>query len=107
MDKRMKMKVLDYTLICLLAGGMAPLASAQEASPEATAAPATPPVDCGAEACKGEDGLLFQLRTRSYGEPVTRGADAHSSSTVLQPDRRIRNGRKDRAGVEVAQLVDR
>lgn len=95
MDKRMKMKVLDYTLICLLAGGAVPLASAQEASREMTAEPAdaaaaTPsPVDCGGEACKGEDGLLFQLRTRSYDEPVTQGANAHSSSAALQPDRRV------------------
>ncbi len=95
MDKRMKMKVLDYTLICLLAGA-APLASAQEAGEgaepavtESAGGEAALPMDCSATACHGEDGLLFQLRTRSYDQPVTQGTDVRSSSQTLQPDRRV------------------
>jgi len=90
MKKRMKMKLLDYTLMGLLAG-MAPLAAAQDGSQagqdraEGTAAP----VDCDTQGCTGEEGLLFRLRTRSYDKPVTRGTDAKSSSTALQPDRRV------------------
>ncbi|MGB3393591.1 MAG: hypothetical protein WA956_08320 [Stenotrophomonas sp.] len=91
----MKMKVLDYTLICLLAGA-APLAAAQEAGEGAEPAAGEPaggeatlPMDCSATACHGEEGLLFQLRTRSYDQPVTQGTDGHSSPETLQPDRRV------------------
>ena len=77
MNKRMKMKLLDYTLISLLAG-TAPLAGAQTAAPSRT--PSQVPsqaqqdrvdgtataVDCDGERCTGEEGLLFRLRTRSY-----------------------------------------
>ena len=93
MKKRMKMKLLDYTLIGLLAGG-APMAAAQTAAPstqaqqdhaEGTAAP----VACDGERCTGEEGLLFRLRTRSYDKPVTQGTSQASSSEVLQPDRRV------------------
>ncbi|MBN8801712.1 MAG: hypothetical protein J0H05_08580 [Stenotrophomonas acidaminiphila] len=104
MDKRMKMKVLDYTLLCLLAGATTPLAtaaakpdggvpagSAEPAEPAPGGAPEQPPaaLDCGADACSGDDGLLFQLRTRSHAAPVTRGTHAGSSSDALQPDRRV------------------
>jgi len=93
MKKRMKMKLLDYTLISLLAG-VAPMAAAQNAAvpsqaqqdrAEGTAAA----VDCDGERCTGEEGLLFRLRTRSYDRPVTQGTTQASSSEALQPDRRV------------------
>jgi hypothetical protein len=46
-------------------------------------------MDCTETDCRSRDGLLFQLRTRSYDEPVTRGTTAESSSAALQPDRRV------------------
>jgi len=92
MKKPMKMKLLDYTLITLLAG-VAPLAAAQSDTgkqdaqdrADGTAAP----MDCKADGCSGEEGLLFRLRTRSYDRPVTTGTDVKSSSVALQPDRRV------------------
>ncbi len=91
MKKRMKMKLLDYTLIGLLAG-TAPLAAAQSAEPSTRSAadadtPAT--VDCTSDACKSDEGLLFRLRTRSYDKPVTHDTSEKSSSPALQPDRRV------------------
>lgn len=92
----MKMKLLDYTLISLLAG-MAPLAAAQDATgtpreqppeqeqPEA----AVPTVDCTDVTCTDESGVLLRLRTRSYSKPVTQGTGKQSSSEALQPDRRV------------------
>jgi hypothetical protein len=91
--KNMKMKLLDYTLITLMAG-MAPLASAQEAKPvdpEAGSTTATP-LDCTDAGCSSEEGLLFKLRTRSYDKPLTEGTNAQSSSAELQPDRRVSIG---------------
>jgi hypothetical protein len=92
MKKRMKMKLLDVTLISLLAG-TAPLAGAQtdagtQAAKDRADGMATP-VDCNAETCTGEEGLLFRLRTRSYDKPVTRETSERSSSEALQPDRRV------------------
>ncbi len=95
MEKRMKMKLLDYTLISLLAGMAAPMAAAQTAGAQVTqpqqdrAEGTAQAVDCDAEGCTGDEGLLFRLRTRSYDRPVTRGTDERSSSEVLQPDRRV------------------
>jgi hypothetical protein len=43
---------------------------------------------CTSQGCTSEDGLLFQLRTRSYDVPVTQDTNKNSSSDVLQPDRR-------------------
>jgi hypothetical protein len=91
--KNMKMKLLDYTLITLMAG-MAPLASAQEAKPvdpEAGGTTATP-LDCTDTGCSSGEGLLFKLRTRSYDKPLTEGTSAQSSSAELQPDRRVSIG---------------
>ncbi|ALN79111.1 hypothetical protein LA76x_0950 [Lysobacter antibioticus] len=87
---KMKMKLLDYTLISLLAGA-APLATAQESTKEAAAQTEGPAeaVKCTEDACSGEDGLLFKLRTRSYSKPVTEGTTTKSSSEALQPDRRV------------------
>ncbi|HJR73620.1 MAG TPA: hypothetical protein VJ806_08270 [Luteimonas sp.] len=88
------MKLLDYTLICLLAG-VAPLASAQEqATPQAGAAPVPAPqdpasnVDCSGDACASAQGeLLMRVRTRGEREPTT---PANASTTqALQPDRRV------------------
>ena len=96
MDKRMKMKLLDYTLISLLAGMAAPAAMAQQAAATGNAQATqdradgtAQAVDCNAHECTGEEGLLFRLRTRSYDRPVTSGTSERSSSKALQPDRRV------------------
>ena len=92
MKKRMKMKLLDVTLIGLLAGS-APIASAQTATPvqaqQDRAEGTAQPMDCDGERCTGEEGLLFRLRTRSYDKPVTHDTGVRSSSEALQPDRRV------------------
>lgn len=98
----MKMKLLDYTLIGLLAGMVSP-ALAQDTADVAQGDAATPVpvqvdeaqaagIDCSDDACNSDEGLLFQLRTRSYDEPVTSGTSTASSSEALQPDRRVSIG---------------
>ncbi|HEX7801737.1 MAG TPA: hypothetical protein VF471_03135 [Pseudoxanthomonas sp.] len=71
------MKLLDYTLIGLLAS-MPPLVLAQEAPTQA---------DCAGDECSSEEGLLFRLRTLGERDPKA-PADA-ASSPALQPDRRV------------------
>ncbi|QOW21708.1 TonB-dependent receptor [Novilysobacter avium] len=87
------MKLLDYTLITLLAG-MASTASAQQAAPDAAndADDAPVAVECGADGCRTDEGLLFKLRTRGLAEPVTEGTGVRSSSEALAPDRRVSVG---------------
>lgn len=80
----MKMKLLDYTLIGILAG-FAANASAQDASAPA-AAEAT---QCGAEGCASDEGVLFKIRTRGEQRPVTGATTERSDSGALQPDRRV------------------
>lgn len=90
----MKMKLLDYTLISLLAG-MAQMASAQTASAQdAEAAKAPSPsaaaqVDCSGNGCTSQDGLLLRVRTRGEQLPETRDTTDADSSQTLQPDRRV------------------
>ena len=74
--KNMKMKLLDYTLIGLLAG-MAPLAMAQQGKQPGDEAPAAT-LACGDAGCNSDEGLLFKLRTRSYDKPLTEGTNAVS-----------------------------
>ncbi|KAF1721601.1 TonB-dependent receptor [Pseudoxanthomonas wuyuanensis] len=92
------MKLLDYTLIGILAG-MSQMALAQAQGTDAASAAAgqdggaaQPTMDCGATGCMSDEGLLFKLRTRSYDHPVTEGTSAGSSSAALQPDRRVSIG---------------
>jgi hypothetical protein len=107
---KMKMKLLDYTLISLL-GSATPLASAQGAPVEQRAqdrADGTA-VECMDEGCSSEDGLLFRLRTRSYDKPVTQGTTRHSTSEALQPDRRVtvameRPGKAEAVGIFAIDL---
>lgn len=89
----MKMKLLDYTLICLLAG-VSPMAAAQESpSPLATNAKAdasqdaTAKVDCTGDTCASGEGVLMRVRTRGERLPLASGTAA--SSQALQPDRRV------------------
>ena len=104
----MKMKLLDTTLIGILAG-MSATAPAQEtassagngassseaaplqqAAPTLEAAPAVAPDECRDETCRNTDGeLVFRLHTRSYDQPVTTDTGKSSSSQALQPDRRV------------------
>lgn len=86
----MKMKLLDYTLISLLAG-MAGTAAAQQlpAADEVVTAPA---IDCAHDGCRTDAGLLFQLRTRGLADPVTTGTGEGSASSLLEPDRRVSVG---------------
>ncbi|MET0583011.1 MAG: hypothetical protein ABWZ08_13725, partial [Pseudoxanthomonas sp.] len=95
------MKVLDYTLICLLASSAAPLAMAQESSASVaeTAAPSKE-MDCTDAGCSSEQGLLFRLRTRGERKPVV-DAGPGASSATLQPDRRV-NVAMDQPGKAVA-----
>ncbi|KAF1712710.1 hypothetical protein CSC70_03645 [Pseudoxanthomonas kalamensis DSM 18571] len=80
------MKLLDYTLIGLLAG-TAPLAAAQEAG----TAPAAD-MNCTDDGCASQEGLLFKLRTRGEREPVTEGTAHNPDARVLAPDRRVTVG---------------
>ena len=83
----MKMKLLDYTLICLL-GGVAPLAIAQDAVPPTTgAAEDAPAVDCEGDACVSSEGVLMRIRTRGEREPATTAGA--TSSQALASDRRV------------------
>ncbi|MBO9718087.1 MAG: hypothetical protein J7507_15115 [Pseudoxanthomonas sp.] len=86
----MKRKLLDCTLIGLIAGAN-PCADAQDVETRDT----TDEVNCDAGSCSGSEGLLFQLRTRSYDQPVTVGTDRRSTVEELQPDRRAVIARED------------
>jgi len=81
----MKMKLLDYTLICILAGGMATGASAQDTAQNAPADAA----QCGDAGCESSEGVLFKVRTRGEQRPVTNAASDRADSAALQPDRRV------------------
>ncbi len=88
----MKMKLLDYTLICMLAG-IAP-ATAQESSslPGATGKPGASQdvaakVDCTGATCVSSEGVLMRVRTRGERQPTAPAAAATSQD--LQPDRRV------------------
>lgn len=87
----MKMKLLDATLVGILAGMASAGAAAQDlaAADAARAAPTNRAIDCDESGCRNRDATLFQLRTRSYDQPVTTGTNARSSSAALQPDRRV------------------
>ncbi len=82
----MKMKLLDYTMIGILAGGMAANASAQSTPAPPAATDAT---QCGDEGCVSDEGMLFKIRTRGEQRPVTSATTEQSDSTTLQPDRRV------------------
>lgn len=85
----MKMKLLDYTLICLLAGAT-PLVAAQETpSPDSGADPQDPAssVDCTGSACTSARGVLMRVRTLGEHDAVAPGGVA--TGEALQPDRRV------------------
>jgi len=87
----MKMKLLDYTLICLLAG-TSPSALAQAGTQAAQPADAATPaakVDCSGDGCVSDQGVLMRVRTRGERQPLTQGTTPASSSQALQPDRRV------------------
>lgn len=112
----MKMKLLDYTLICMIAG-MAQLASSQAVFAQSTEAaqnplPAAPAqIDCSGNDCTSADGLLLRVRTRGEQQPETRGTSDGDSSPILQPDRRVtieteQPGKVQAVGKWSAQLPD-
>ena len=78
----MKMKLLDYTLIGILAG-MASTVSAQDAATTAE------PTQCNDAGCDSAEGVLFKIRTRGERRPLTNATTEQSTSTTLQPDRRV------------------
>ena len=91
----MKMKLLDYTLITLLAGMAMPgIASAQ--APEAatpkpasgSGTPAQADVDCTEQACTSDGEVVLRVRTRGERESVT-AKDTPATSQALQSDRRV------------------
>lgn len=53
---------------------------------------ASPTLECGADGCRSDEGLVFELRTRSYDKPVTVDTTKRSTSEALQPDRRVTIG---------------
>ncbi|RMX05948.1 hypothetical protein D8I35_12445 [Corticibacter populi] len=86
------MKLLDCALIGVFASmaAAASVARAQEGVPQQEQASAQPgpDVQCTDGRCQSAEGLLFKLRTRSYDQPATAGADAQAGSRALQADRR-------------------
>jgi len=105
----MKRRLLDCTLAGLLVSGVA---AAQTSNPVAPPPPAEDPsLDCAETRCSNDQGLLFQLRTRSYDQPVTTGTSPRSSIEALQPDRRVtvareRPGQATAVGRFSVQLAD-
>jgi len=83
-------------------GGVQQVSASQDgvATPEQAGDPAvtgpgedaSPTLACSADSCRSGEGILFQLRTRSYDEPVTVGTNRQSTSEALQPDRRVSIG---------------
>lgn len=93
----MKMKLLDYTLIGILAG----LAS-QAAMAQATSAADDAGVRCDARGCDSAQGVLMRVRSHGEHQPVTQGTTAQSSPEALQPDRRV-TVQAEQTGVTPAQ----
>lgn len=106
----MKMKLLDYTIMSLMAGSAAGLWAA-EINPRAavaSTAPASAPeteaagvnADCAevqnvsGGQCDADGHMLFRLQSQSYDQPVTLGTSRQSSSQELAPDRRVTLGLK-------------
>jgi len=89
--KPMKMKLLDCTLISLLAGG-APWAMAQDSNVADEVDGIAKAVDCDARGCSDDGELLVRLGTRSYDQPRSTDTSRSSSSQQLQPDRRVSIG---------------
>ncbi|WP_220481087.1 hypothetical protein [Marilutibacter penaei] len=89
----MKMKMLDYTLICLLAG-MSHAAAAQDARD--AAAPGQPPepaegasgLSCEGGDCVSDEGVIMRLRTRGERVPVPT-AEGAPRNDVLQANRQV------------------
>lgn len=86
----MKMKILDWALVTLFSGSTSWVwAQAQNTAPAAPAgSPPATSASCTETACRSDEGLLFQLRTRGAREPLT-GDAAAPTDQALQPDRRV------------------
>jgi hypothetical protein len=126
----LKMKLLDYSLICAIAG-LSAQTQAQErvgsvfahgaiaqAAASAAAAPAPADVapsqdataadepkaevDCGRDGCRDANGLVMRVYTRGERQPVTTGIDTRSDTQTLQPDRRVEVSRDGQPGRAVA-----
>ena len=91
-NRNMKMKLLDATLLGILASMASAAATAQDAV-ATDAAPTSTAIDCDDSGCRDGDATLFQLRTRSFDQPVTTGTSARSSSAApsCRPDRTHKN----------------
>ncbi|MEG0151474.1 MAG: hypothetical protein RR701_19070, partial [Comamonas sp.] len=85
----MKMKLLDYTIMSLMAGSSMAVWSAEGST---TAAQAPENEACAQAECDADGALLFRLRSHSYDAPGTTGTSAQSGSTALAPDRRVSLG---------------
>lgn len=85
----MKMKLLDYTVMSLMAGSSL-VASAEENLAQASNARVEGV--CAQAECDADGALLFRLRSLSYDEPATEGTSARSSTLELAPDRRVSLG---------------
>ena len=84
----MKMKLLDYTLIGILAGGLLSPAAAQDMAAQGDTA-SSDQTRCDDGGCDSDEGMVFTVRTRGEQRPMTTGTDERSDSGVLQPDRRV------------------
>lgn len=85
----MKMKLLDYAILSLVAGSSMAIASevAADAAQDAIKKDA-----CVQAECSDDGVLLFRVRSQSYDEPVTAGTSVQSGSVALAPDRRVTLG---------------
>ncbi|WP_408952122.1 hypothetical protein [Lysobacter sp. Hz 25] len=111
----LKLKLLDYSLICVIAS-LSTQATAQTQEP-ASATPAQPAaasaeapagqasadaVSCGKDGCGDANGLVMRVYTRGEREPSVEGANPRAAAEVLQPDRRVEVSRDGQPGRAVA-----
>ena len=83
---KLKMKLLDYTLIGLLAGtpAFATAQDMQEAQTDAASGNTQPPGDCvgAGDECRSDEGLVFRLLTLGESDPATQDGTPASSPAL-------------------------
>ena len=83
----MKMKLLDYALLCALSGMASSVQAQAQAAPASAPAADATPAACDASGCRSDDGMLFRINSRGKRETLV--PQATDNAMALAPDRRV------------------